>query len=189
MRHLPALAMCSLLLTASPAAATPAAVPRDGGPRIRTQDARLTELLQSGLQRSTTMRTLVARIEAGDVIVYIGFNPLMRSGLAGSLTWMTRAGDYRYLRAAISPELTPDQMVATIAHELQHAAEVIDDPTVVNQRALTELYKRIGHPSRSVIASAYETIAAQEMGLQVRRELVAAALASSATKTLESGQM
>jgi hypothetical protein len=179
--------MCSLLLMASPAAA---AMPRDGGPRIRTQDSRLADLLHSGLQRSTTMRALAERIEAGDVIVYIGFNPVMRAGLAGTLTWMTRAGDFRYLRAAISPELTPDQMVATVAHELQHAAEVIDDPTVINQRSLTELYKRIGHPSRSVISSAYETVAAQEVGLQVRRELVAATrAAAAAARALDSGQM
>jgi hypothetical protein len=71
--------------------------------------------------RSPTLKTIVDRIEAGNVIVYISLTPLMRSYLAGKMTWMSRAGGYRYLRAQISTDLTSDQMIATMAHELQHA--------------------------------------------------------------------
>ena len=65
------------------------------------------------------------------------------------MTWMTRAGDFRYVRASISTELLFDQMIATVAHELQHAVEVIEDESVTDERSLVELYKRIGQPSRA----------------------------------------
>lgn len=169
MRCVLASVLCSVL--ASPVAATIAPDIRGGGPRLRPQDTRLTHLLQNGIARSATLRELAARIEASDVIVYIALDPLMKSSLAGKLTWMTRAGDYRYVRVSISTELNADLMIATLAHELQHAVEVTEDPNVTDQRSLTALYQRIGHPSRAALPSAWETLAAQETGHRVRREL------------------
>lgn len=186
MRHLFALVLCSSILTSTGLAAQPEWW-RDGGPRIRPQDQRLTDLLQAGLSRSATLRALVNRIEASNVIVYVTLSPLMKPSLAGKLTWMTRAGEFRYLRASINAELASDMMIATLAHELQHAVEVIEDDRVVDQRSLVELYKRIGRPSSSAVPAGWETVAAQEAGLRVRRELVAASAA--ALRTVENGQL
>src|SRR5690242_11798903 len=122
MKTLFSVALSLTLLTASTFAA-----PRDGGPRIRPQDARIRQVLEAGAARSTTFKALVDRIEASNVIVYVAISPLLRSSLSGSLTWMTQAGEYRYVRASISPEMLFDQMIATVAHELQHAVEVIGD--------------------------------------------------------------
>ena len=102
---------------------------------LRPQDDRLTQLLRAGSARSATFKSLVDRIEASHVIVYVAINPLMKPNLSGMLTWMTQAGGYRYLRASISVDLTPDQMIATIAHELQHAVEVIEDEPSTTRRA------------------------------------------------------
>jgi hypothetical protein len=148
------------------------AAPRDGGPRIRPQDSRTRQVLKEGSERSATFKALVDRIEASNVIVYVAVNPLLRSSLSGSLTWMTRAGEYRYVRASISPEMLFDQMIATVAHELQHAVEVIGDESVIDEKSLSALYKRIGHESQATVPSGWETVAAQETGWQVRRELV-----------------
>ena len=63
-------------------------------------------------------------------------------------------------------------MIATVAHELQHAVEVIEDESVKDERSLVALYKRIGQPSRAA-NSGWETTNAQQTGYQVRRELVA----------------
>ena len=170
MRTLLAL-LVGVTLTASPAFPSPSPDSREGGPRVRPTDARLSQLLQNGMMRSPTLKALVDRIEAGNVIVYLSLTPLMRSNLAGKLTWMSRAGGYRYLRAQISTDLNADQMIATIAHELHHALEVSEDPNVADQRSLTELYKRIGRQSRAAAIGEWETAAAQEAGWQVRREL------------------
>lgn len=71
-------------------------------------------------------------------------------------------------------------VIATIAHELQHALEVSGDHSVVDQRTMAGLYKRIGRRSTSTAIAGYETVAAQEAGLQVRRELVASSAAAAA---------
>lgn len=175
MRHLLALALCSVVST-SALAASFAEPWREA--RIRPQDPGLTALLREGMMRSATFRDLVNRIEASNLIVYVSLSPMMRAGLAGKLTWITRAGGFRYVRATISTEQNRNQMIATLAHELQHAVEVLQDATVSDQNGLQQLYKRIGRPSHSGLSDAWETIAAQETGLRVRRELVAAAAAT-----------
>jgi hypothetical protein len=146
---------------------------RLGGPRLRPQDPRINQALQEGMSRSETFRALVNRVEAGNVVVYVAVSPMMRSSLAGALTWMTRAGDYRYVRASISIEQTFDQTIASVAHELQHAIELIEDESVVDEKSLTALYKRIGQRSSAAGPLGWETVAAQRTGTQVRRELAA----------------
>jgi hypothetical protein len=128
--------------------------------------------LRDGMARSETFRALVARIEASNVFVYVTVSPFIKSSLAGQLTWMTQAGPYRYLRATLSADQTSDQLIASLAHELQHAVEVVGDDLVVSEKTLVGLYKRIGQPSRAAANSGWETIAAQETGYRVRRELV-----------------
>ena len=85
---------------------------------------------------------------------------------------MTRTGAYRYVRASISTDLTFNQMIATVAHELQHAVEVIEDETVSDEKSLVALYRRIGRQNSSAAPSRWETEAAQEAGFRVRRELI-----------------
>ena len=108
---------------------------RDGGSRIRPQDARSTLLLREGMARSETFRALVERIEASNVFVYVSVSPFIKSSLAGQLTWMTQAGPYRYLRATLSTDQTSDQAVASLGHELQHAVEVVDDEMVTSEKS------------------------------------------------------
>ena len=164
--------LLTLALVASVVTSSAIASERNGGPRLRPQDPRIVQVLKEGPLRSETFRSLVDRIEAGNVIVYIAVNPILKAGLSGALTWMTGAGEFRYVRASISTELTFDQMIATVAHELQHAVEVIEDESVNDERSLVALYKRIGQPSRAA-NSGWETTSAQQTGYQVRRELVA----------------
>lgn len=172
MRMLLTVALVAVLSISSALAAE-----RVGGPRLRPQDSRSTQVLKEGAARSTTFRALVNRIEASNLIVYLAVNPTMKSTLSGALTWMTRAGEFRYVRASISAELPLEQMIASVAHELQHAVEVIEDESVTDERSLVELYKRIGQPSRAAGPSGWETLAAQRTGTQVRRELAAPATA------------
>ena len=164
--------LLAVALVAAVSIPTALASERVGGPRLRPQDARSTQVLKEGAARSATFKALVDRVEAGDVIVYVAVSPIMKSTLSGALTWMTRAGDFRYVRATIRTELTFDQMIASVAHELQHAVEVIEDASVIDERSLVEMYKKIGQPSRAAGPSGWETLAAQRTGTQVRRELV-----------------
>jgi hypothetical protein len=166
MRLLLIVALCAAVLSSSVLASDD----RIGGPRLRPQDSRIVQVLREGAARSSTFRSLADRIESSNVIVYIAVNPILKSSLSGALTWMTRAGEFRYVRASISADLTFDQMIATVAHELQHAVEVIEDESVNDERSLVALYKRIGQPSRAT-TSGWETTSAEQTGYQVRREL------------------
>ena len=161
---------------------------RDSGRRIRPQDQRTIAMMAAGVARSASFRALVARVEASDVFVYVGISPLLKSSLAGRLTWMTQAGGYRYLRAVISTGLSYDHSISSIAHELQHTVEVIDDLSVADERSLEALYKRIGKRSNAVAYAAWETVAAQDAGTRVRRELNAPP-ATVALRALESDKL
>ena len=143
---------------------------RPGGPRLRPQDDRLAMVLQEGLLRSASLRRLAARLEAGDVIVYIEVQPRLDTRLAGKLTWMGRAGGFRYLRASLAPHLPLDTAIASVAHELEHATEILDSGTVVSQTTLIALYRRIGIPGKGD-THAWDTLAARDTGFRVRREL------------------
>jgi hypothetical protein len=169
MRLLLTVLLVAVTLTSSAIASAAA----DGGPRLRPQDPRIMQVLKEGVAKSATFRALVERIEASHVIVYIAINPILKPGLSGALTWMTQAGEFRYVRASVRPELTFNQMIATVAHELQHAVEVIEDESVIDEASLVAMYKRIGQPSTAGGPLGWETLEAQRMGGQVRRELVA----------------
>lgn len=184
MRGLFSVVLCSALLVSNVYAATPDES-RDGGSRVRTQDPRTRLALRDGVARSETLRALVDRIEASHVFVYVSVSPFIKASLSGQLTWMTQAGPYRYLRATLSADQTSDQLIASLAHELQHAVEVAGDDLVISEKTLVALYQRIGQPSRAVANSGWETIAAQQTGYRVRRELVASAGMTMATRLFD----
>lgn len=176
MRQLLALVLIASWFTTTTAAAQPE--PTVTTSHVRPQDARITGLLREGMLRSRSLHALVDRIEASNIYVYLNLDHLMKSYLAGRLTWIGQAHEFRYLRAQINFDLPADQAIATIAHELQHAVEVLNDDTVVSENTLVALYRRIGTPSRLELTSGWETEAAQAMGHQVRRELSATPMAS-----------
>ena len=169
MRTLLALVFGSLIATS--ALADPNEAWREA--RLRPQDPQSADLLREGVARSATFRALVNRLESGNVIVYLSLSLTLRPNLAGKLTWMTKAGNFRYLKATIKLEQSANQMIATLAHELQHALEVSADLDVTDQRSMLALYKRIGRPSHSGVAESWDTEAAQNTAVQVRRELLA----------------
>jgi hypothetical protein len=144
---------------------------RDGGPRLRANDSRAAALLQDGIERSATMRALVDRVEASNVFVYVGMRPTMGPEQAGGLTFVGHAGAFRYLRISLNPALGAERAIATLGHELQHVIEVIEHPDVISESALSDLYRRIGQPSRILRGQGWETRAAQTVGASVRREL------------------
>ena len=166
--------LCALVLLAC-VVSPPLGASSDAITHLRVQDSRATSALREGLLKSATLRKLVAQIESSNMFVYVTLNPFMKSRLAGQTTWMGKSKEFRYLRVAINGDLMPDQIIATLGHELRHVVEVIDDESVVDEGTLVSLYRRIGRPSSPDIPSGWETEAAQDAGLQVRRELRTAA--------------
>ena len=76
----------------------------------------------------------------------------------------------RYVRIQIVPRGTPDESVAVLGHELPHAIEVAEETGVNTEARLIERYQRIGRRSGRHV---YDTVAAQDIGRAIRRELLA----------------
>jgi hypothetical protein len=145
---------------------------KNGGPRVRTADDRITRLYRIGLERSSLLRKIVDKIDAANVVVYVGIDPTMqKKGLAGRLVFIGDAGAFRYMRALINPEMPPLQIIASIAHELHHVLEVIAHPQVRSESDLMTLYERIGEKNHGMAGTGWETDAARQVGYEVRREL------------------
>lgn len=141
-----------------------------GAPRVRASDGRTATILLDGLNRSETVRALVDELERSDVIVYLEIRWNLRRGLAGSLTWVEATASSRYLRIALSSDLTGDLMVATLAHELQHAVEIARERSIVNSTTMAGYYARNGL-SMAGHWNGWDTQAARQTGDEVRREL------------------
>jgi hypothetical protein len=66
----------------------------------------------------------------------------------------------------------PNNVIATLAHELQHVLEVAQSPDVKDAATMRALFERIGAVRvSSATTTAYETEAARRIGEQVLREL------------------
>jgi hypothetical protein len=105
-------------------------------------------------------------------IVYIksGFsvNDHTKRVLSGALSHqISMAGAHRVLHVMVAPE-SGDRPVITMAHELQHAIEVLEAPDVATEAAVDQLFERIGmHADTGIV----ETQAALNVERAVAREL------------------
>jgi hypothetical protein len=162
-------AALALAVVSSSAAAAGDDVLKTRTPRVRPHDGRSAALLLQGIERSKTMRFLVERLEALNVIVYIETR-LSQRQLAGRMVWLAKAENFRYVRISLNPELTGETLVAVLGHELQHALEVALSPSIVDERSLQAFYSRNGI-SMSSHTNGWDTIAARDTGELVRREI------------------
>jgi hypothetical protein len=80
---------------------------------------------------------------------------------------MTMMGPNRVLWIRIDPRKIDRELMGSIAHELQHAYEVLSYRSIRNEYAMTMLFRRIGSTSRD----RFETDAAIDTGNAVRVEL------------------
>jgi hypothetical protein len=172
-----AVTLLTTLVTFAPLAAF-AAQPEDAepsrailrSPRVRPYDGRAAQLLLEGLERSVTLRAIVDRLEQLEVIVYLEMQPALRKKLAGMLTFLTATASSRYVRVSLNPEYPRDTLIATLGHELQHALEVAEAPSVVDAASLQAYYEKHGL-STPRHANGWDSLAARVIGDEVRREL------------------
>jgi hypothetical protein len=163
----------TLVLVATSSIAIAAESTTDGAHRqIRTTDARLRRLLVEGMRTSPTLRALVERLEASDVVVYLRCDG-NRLVWDGRLTFVSSAGGYRYVVVRVARLTSPASQIAIMAHELRHAVEIADAPDIVDGPSLVREYRRIGYVSSgtSVAGIAFDSRAAVEAGAQVLSEL------------------
>jgi hypothetical protein len=138
--------------------------------RVRAADSQVLEVMKQGVRRSPTFASLLIALNRSDVIVYIERVMTLPKGTMGRLTMVPIPGQQRYLRIQIQANLSRNEAIALIGHEMRHALEVAEATDVRDADGMIRLYERIGHVSGG--EHMYDTSAAQDTGRQVRRELI-----------------
>ena len=106
---------------------------------------------REGARVSPTLRHSIDRLEASDVVVYADVRS--RSVAEHGRTHRAHRGRAGTALPAVSLDRRsgPCQRIAILGHELQHAVEIADEPSVTSDRALAALYQRIGFRSVGTI--------------------------------------
>jgi hypothetical protein len=150
---------------------TAAAQNDPAAPHVRSEDSKLSKVIREGIDQSPTFRDLIKRLDNLPGLVYVV------SSRCGTRLWEPAAcldhrigvnGEFRFLRVNIHPsESGARRLLPLIAHELQHALEVLSDETVTTPEDIERLYARIGINQR---AGTFETDAARRIQRAVYRE-------------------
>ena len=136
--------------------------------RVRSGSAKLSALITEATQRSPTFRALIASIEATDGVVLLEEGKC-RHGVPACLTWnVTLAWPYRMLFVLLDPRKPDLDLMASMGHELQHAREVLDNPSMRTREAIQLFYMRGMSPENP---RTVETLAAEAAGNAVYREI------------------
>ena len=137
-------------------------------PRVRTVDLALVALIQEATDRSPTFRQLRERIQASDGIVYIVRGRCGYHVRACLVLWVGIALPNRLLRVVVDLDQADHNAMASIAHELRHALEVLDEPSVRTAASMFLFY----YPRNRLRQDrTFETEAAVDAGNTVLREL------------------
>jgi hypothetical protein len=83
---------------------------------------------------------------------------------------MAATRNFRYVRISLNPEIGGDLAVATLGHELQHAVEVAEAPSIVDGESLAAYYQKNG-VRVGTHKDDWDSVAARTIGHDVRREL------------------
>jgi hypothetical protein len=138
-------------------------------PRVRSSDASITNLIDRATATSPTFKTLRARIDASDGIVYVESGQCSHGVWACIEFWMHTSGPNRFLRIVLDRRNTASdkELMGSIGHELWHALEVLRERSITDGLRMFTFYEREGAPH----GGRFETNAAILAGNAVRREL------------------
>lgn len=141
--------------------------PHASSPRVRSSHSHIAALIAMGTEHSHTFRGIVDTIAASDGIVYIE-EGRCSGGVRACVKDVVKSGSNRFLWIRIDLRKDDVAAIATIAHELRHAIEILSAPAVTTSAAMSAFYRREGNPG---FAGAFETAAAVAAGDAVHAEL------------------
>src|SRR5262249_25707550 len=135
---------------------------------VRATNSKVVALFNAGMSHSATFRMLVDTLDHSDVIVYIE-TKVTRPALGGYLGHnIVVAGAYRYLHIAVDIQGADGRLVSLLAHELQHAVEVAQNPGARDERSLEQLFEHLSIMFGCGGTTCSETQAAKDVEEAVR---------------------
>jgi hypothetical protein len=139
------------------------------GPRVRSSHPYIRAMIAEAQVRSATFRALVAAVESTDGIVYVEEGECPYKVRACLPPFIASAGAFRFLRILVDARLEDWQVMSDIGHELQHALEVLRDPTARTNANLFFLVFKSSFVTKNI----YETQDAISVGEAVKKEVKA----------------
>jgi len=144
----------------------------DDMPRVRSTSPVIAGLIEEGAGRSRTFRHLVDTIAGTDGIVYVETGQCRHSVRSCLSLSVTRAGGFRILRilvdtGSIGRGTSTNDFISSLGHELRHAIEVLEVPSLDTTQKIYLFYVR----EAATRNDSFETIAAIGAGNQIRKEL------------------
>jgi hypothetical protein len=152
---------------------------RGAASAIRSEDALVRSLLVDACRHSPSLQRLADAIGHTDGVVYVTLGRCPFRALRGCLLHTIEdTGNARYLWIRVGANRDQRELVATMAHELQHALEVLTRADVRNRRDLLDFYRSresraYSDTPRASAYRTYETTAAINLAAAVRAELAA----------------
>lgn len=138
-------------------------------PRVRGLDVHAVHLITDGRARSRTVRSLLDRLQRGYLTVLV--RTTGRLSHFGELRFLGTGGRYRYAEISIRVPSFEHDPVTWLAHELQHAVEILEAPHIVDQATLkAHAMSTPGMVCR--LDGSIESEAAQRVWAQVNAELM-----------------
>ena len=110
--------------------------------RLRSMDAAIRATIEEGCHRSPLFTELVQHVERSNYFVYVDQVPALRGGMSGVL--LHGGAGPRYLRVLLKRGMSLDRRVVVLAHELQHAREVLEAAIPANAVEMDALFRQIG---------------------------------------------
>jgi hypothetical protein len=172
-------ARLTLIVVAAIAPALQAATPHDvvsfSCTHVRAAHPVHRSLLRHGYERSATLRRLTADIEASSWLVFVQTGRCPEKITTACLLHFVGVFEGKpYVRVIVRHEHRhPDDVITSLAHELQHAREVIQMVDTHDAEGIRSLFKRIGWVSvKSAGVETYETKQAVAVAEAVWRELM-----------------
>jgi hypothetical protein len=140
--------------------------------RVKAADPEMRRLVLDGRSRSATFGTLLDELERSDAIVVVQFGECANGRIRSCVSNVSRDARLRFIRIKVSTRTTDDRLIATIAHELQHAVEIVRVPEVGSAAEALALYRRIATGRcRDGLSDRCETDAAIRLEALVNDEL------------------
>ena len=164
-------ATATAIVTIAACSSTPPATAQENDRQVRrvlSLDVSIAKLMEQAVARSPTFKRLVATVEASNGIVYIEAGVCPGRVIACLPSWMVSSGGNRFMRIVVDRQrLNSDAvMVGAIAHEMQHAIEVLSDRFVTDGRKMFFFYRQYAPTAKEQ----FETVNAIQAGIAAEDE-------------------
>ena len=164
-------AVAAVALSVAPVLAQPSSLALT---RLKPADAEMRRLILEGRARSAVFRGLVDEIQRSNAVVVVQFGLCANGRIRSCVSNVDGDVQRRHIRIKLNTKATDDRLIATIAHELQHAVEIVRDPDTIDAATTLLLYRRIGtRDCRTGLTDKCETDAALQIEALVNAELAA----------------